>query len=101
MHTERLCHYSGYFKRHLKRDIKHADTEIPDCGITIFKFFEQWLYTSRIDLTPEYTDSDAFSVLFQLYLFADAYDALKLKHACVDAIIHRARTLLLTKLKIW
>ncbi len=91
MHTERLCHYSGYFKRLLEQNIKRAETEIPDCGITIFKLFEDWLYGSGINLKPENTDSDAFSLLFQLYLFADTYDAPQLKHACVDAIIKRAR----------
>lgn len=91
LHTELLCRYSGYFKRHLKQDIEYAETKIPDCNITIFKLFDKWLYTSQIDLKPEYTDSDVFSLLIQLYLFADTYDALELKHGCVDAIIKQAR----------
>lgn len=88
IHKELLCDSSPYFAAALKGDFKEAKdntVELLDDDVTVFKYFQIWLYSGKISSQ----DDVSFRIIFQLYCFSDLRQIPDLQNAAVNAIIGR------------
>lgn len=73
IHKELLCAVSCYFSAALKGNFKESDTqriEILDEDVTVFKYFQVWLYSKEVHKIDDLSDDVAWELLLNFYIFA-------------------------------
>ena len=73
IHKELLCAASSYFSAAFKGNFKEADTqriEILDEDVTVFKYFQVWLYSKKVHTTEDLLNDVAWELLLNFYIFA-------------------------------
>ena len=90
IHKGLLCKHSSYFRASLEGGFKEAKegvVELPEDDPKIFNIFKTWLYSKKIVIDRDGTDTDCPSFsLCQLYVFADARGVPELQNAVINQL---------------
>ncbi|MCJ1476662.1 hypothetical protein MMC13_005330 [Lambiella insularis] len=84
MHKELLEYHSSLFRKSLDACMKPENlgvVDLPTISPTLFRKFEVWLYNLGLDM-----DSESFSSLTDLYIFAESIGAVQLQNSTLEAM---------------
>lgn len=98
IHKEILCNASTYFRAALNggfKEAKEQKVEMPEDKVSIFKYFQHWLYSGNILVRKEWPSDGkieeewykAWDILVEVYSFGETRGIPLLQNAAIDCII--------------